>query len=106
MPEDNSISLADLIYQLRSDLSLAAWQGEQRSPKFEVGPIELEVSVVVDSARSGSITAKLVLVDASAGANKTSHSTHRIKLTLQPIDEHGRKSQVSGQEIDNEEGSS
>ncbi|GIH05297.1 hypothetical protein Rhe02_33640 [Rhizocola hellebori] len=100
---DDALTLADLIYQLRGDLNLAAWQGRDKDPKFVVGPIELEVSVVVDTSRSGGVAAKLVLVDASAGATRTSQTVHRIRLTLQPIGPDGRSPHISGEPMPGEE---
>jgi len=97
------LTLADLIFQLRGDLNLAAWQGEGKNPKFVVGPIELEVSVVVDSSRSGNVAAKLVLVDVSAGGKQASQVTHRIKLTLEPIGPDGKSSKISGLSMPGEE---
>ncbi|MEV6971335.1 trypco2 family protein [Hamadaea sp. NPDC051192] len=99
----DGITIADLIYQLRGDLARAAWHGEARDPKFLLGPIELELSVVVDSSRSGDVAAKLVLVDVSAGASKSIQTSHRIKLTLQPVGRDGRPSQISSPVLDGEE---
>ena len=90
------VSLADLIFQLRGDLYRAAWQGESRDPKFVVGPVELELSVVVDSSRSAEAKATLWVVDVSAKKGKSTQVTNRIKLTLQPVGPDGRPSQISG----------
>jgi hypothetical protein len=90
------VSLADLIYQLRGDLYKAAWQGESKDPKFVVGPVELELSVVVDSSRSAGAHAALWVVDASAASQKSTQTTHRIKLTLQPVGPDGQPSKISG----------
>ncbi|GIH02867.1 hypothetical protein Rhe02_09340 [Rhizocola hellebori] len=100
---DDALTLADLIYQLRGDLNLAAWQGRNKDPKFVVGPIELEVSVVLDMSRSGGVAAKLVLLDVSAAAARSSQTAHRIKLTLQPVGPDGRPSQISDLAMPDEE---
>ena len=96
MSDSDAVSLADLIYQLRGDLYRAAWQGEDKSPKFAVGPIELELSVVVDASCSEGAKAKLWVVDASAEDKRSSQLTHRVKLTLQPVDADGHPSKISG----------
>ena len=106
MAEEPAVSLADLIFQLRSDLNLAAWQGECKDPKFVVGPVELELSVVVDSARGGGASAALWVVDVSADSKRSSQLTHRIKLTLHPVGPDGRPSTISGAALDGEEYSS
>ncbi len=96
MPEVEAVSLADLISRLRGDLYRAAWQGEDKDPKFVVGPIELELSVVVDSSRGGSAGATLWVLDVSAERKRVAQVAHRIKLTLQPIGPDGHPSQISG----------
>jgi len=92
----DGITLADLIFQLRGDLARAAWQGEGQDTRFVVGPIELEMSVVVDSSRSGGVAAKLVLADVSATGGRSSQVAHRIKLTLTPVGRDGQSTKVSG----------
>jgi hypothetical protein len=98
-----AVSLADLIYQLRSDLSRAAWQGESKEPKFLVGPIELELSVVVDSSRKGGGSAKLWVLDVSAEGTRSQQMSHRIKLSLQPVGPDGLPSKISGESVPGEE---
>jgi hypothetical protein len=100
---DQLVSLADLIHQLRGDLYRAAWQGESKDPKFLVGPVELELSVVVDSSRSASAQAALWVVDTSVKIEKSTHTTHRIKLTLQPVGPDGQPSKISGAVEEGEE---
>ncbi|MCP2323371.1 hypothetical protein HDA40_001878 [Hamadaea flava] len=92
----DEVTIADLIFQLRGDLSRAAWHGEGKDLKFKVGPVELELAVVVDSSRSAGGKASLWVVDVSAGSERSSQVTHRIKLTLQPIGPDGESSQISG----------
>jgi len=97
------VGLAEVLRQLRGDLYLAGWQGEGLEPRFELGPIELEFSVVVDSSRGGKAAAKLWVVDVSAEGRTSSQATHRIKLTLQPTDAHGQRTSVAGDVVDGEE---
>ncbi|HZN78049.1 MAG TPA: trypco2 family protein [Micromonosporaceae bacterium] len=98
-----AVSLADLIFQLRGDLYRAAWQGEGKDPKFVVGPVELELTVVVDMSRGAGASAALWVVDVSAQGNKSAQTTHRIKLTLQPIGPDGQPSKISGKAMAGEE---
>jgi hypothetical protein len=96
--------VAQVIAQLRGDLYLAGWQGEGKTPRFQVGPIEIELSVVLDSSRTGGASAKLWVVDASAEGKISKQATHRIKLVLNPTDEHGAPTEVdsaqgAGEEI-------
>lgn len=103
MSDAGEITVADLIYQLRGDLARAAWQGEGKDPKFVVGPVELELAVVVDSSRSRGGKASLWVVDVSAQGARSAQTTHRIKLTLQPVGPDGKPSQISGPPMDGEE---
>jgi len=99
----DDITVADLIYQLRGDLFRAAESGRGRDPKFVVGPVELELAVVVDSSRSRGGKASLWVVDVSAQGQRSTQTTHRIKLTLQPVGPDGKPSQISGPPVDGEE---
>jgi len=58
----NGIELSDLIWQLRHDLSRAMWAGENADLRFEAGPIQLEVSVIVERATSPSAKVRLVVL--------------------------------------------
>lgn len=98
-----AVSLADLIFQLRGDLYRAAWQGEGKDPKFVVGPVELELSVVVDTSRRGGASAALWVVDVSAEGKRSTQTMHRIKLTLQPVGPDSKPSKISGLAIAGEE---
>lgn len=98
-----AVSLPDLIFQLRGDLYRATWQGEGKDPKFVVGPVELELTVVVDSSRGAGASAALCVLDVSAEGKKSTQTTHRIKLTLQPVGPDGKSSKISGLELAGEE---
>jgi hypothetical protein len=101
-----AVPLADLIFQLRSDLSYAAWQGESNDLKFVVGPVELELAVVVDASRGASGKAALWVLDVGAEAKHATQVTHRIRLTLQPVDPSGRRSRIAGTPLAGEEDAS
>lgn len=103
MSDVPAVSLAEVIRQLRGDLYLAAWQGEGRDPKFVVGPVELELSVVVDASRGGGASASLWVLDVSAEGKRSAQVTHRIKVTLQPVGPDGHPSRISGQAEQGEE---
>jgi NTP-dependent ternary system trypsin peptidase co-occuring protein len=96
-------SLADVIHQLRGDLNYAIWQGEGKEPRFELGPIELEFTVVVDGSRAGHASAKLWVVDVSYDGKQSAVQTHRVKLVLNPKNLDGSTTAVSGSDIDGED---
>jgi Trypsin-co-occurring domain 2 len=81
---DDGIGVAEVLRQLRGDLALAEWQGEGKEPRFELGPIELEFQVTVDSSRQGGAKARLWVVEAGLESTQARSATHRIKLTIQP----------------------
>ncbi|TBO58118.1 hypothetical protein EYS09_19125 [Streptomyces kasugaensis] len=78
------IELASVIRNLREELEQAVDAAEGEALRFELGAIELELSVAVE--RTGRAGAKVrfwvVESDVEATANRT--STQLIKLTLQP----------------------
>jgi hypothetical protein len=96
-------SVADVISQLRGDLYLAGWQGEGKTPRFQLGPIEVEFAVVLDSSRTAGGGAKLWVVDASVEGRYSKQVTHRIRLVLNPTDADGRPTEVAGEYGDDEE---
>jgi hypothetical protein len=81
---DDGIELADLIWQLRHEMSRAMWAGEHTDLRFEAGPVELELTVVVEKSSRPGVKAKLVVVDAEWAAGRASTVTQRIHLTLHP----------------------
>jgi hypothetical protein len=81
---EDGVELADLIWQLRHELSRAMWAGERTDLRFEPGPLELELTVVVERSSQPGVKAKLMVVDADWGAKRASVVTQPIKLTLQP----------------------
>ncbi|HZN18258.1 MAG TPA: trypco2 family protein [Micromonosporaceae bacterium] len=81
---DDGIELADLIWQLRHELSRAAWAGEHTDLRFEAGPVELELTVAVERSTAPGVKARLLVVDAEMGARRASTVTQRIHLTLYP----------------------
>jgi hypothetical protein len=81
---DNEIELADLIWQLRHDLSRAMWAGENSDLRFEAGPVQLELTVAVERQATPNAKVRLLVLDASAGVKRASIVTQRISLTLHP----------------------
>lgn len=100
---EDGIGIDEVIRQLRSDLNVAAWQGENAELRFELGEIELEFEVVLDTSHGGDVKARLYVVDASWSRKKGKRGTQHVKLTLQPKDREGRKTTVSGRALDGEE---
>lgn len=82
---DDAVELSDLIWQLRHDLTRAMYSGANTAIKFRAESVELELSVVVERSRDPGIKVKLWVIDANAGAKRTSTTTQTIRLTLRPV---------------------
>ncbi|WP_436535888.1 trypco2 family protein [Actinoplanes sp. HUAS TT8] len=95
---DDGIELADLIWQLRHEMSRAMWAGEHTDLRFEAGPVELELTMVVEKSSQPGVKAKLLVVDAEWAAKRASTVTQRVKMVLQPrrADEPDRPPLISG----------
>lgn len=52
--------------------------------RFELGPVELEVSIAVEKSAGGGAKARFWVVELGADGKIASTSTQRIKLTLNP----------------------
>ena len=78
------IELAEVIRQLRGELNRARQGAADEDLRFELGPIELEVTVELE--KEGGVDAKVRFWVAELGgdARVGTTNTQRIKLTLQP----------------------
>ena len=78
------IDLATVIGDLREELERAIVAGEGEALRFELGPVELEVSVAVERADGGGGKVRFWVVEASGERRKDTADTQRIKLVLTP----------------------
>lgn len=78
------IELARVITDLRSELGRAVAAGEGEPLRFELGPIELEVTFVVGHSEDGNGKVSFWIVEAGTDRTNSSATTQRIKLTLAP----------------------
>jgi hypothetical protein len=79
------LELAELIGGLRKELELAQTQAAGAEVHFEVGPVELEVTVAAQKKGTGKAEIKFWVVTAEAGGELSATTTQRIKLTLKPV---------------------
>src|ERR1044072_1019993 len=84
------IELAAAVAALRDELVAAAGRAPEAGVSFKVGPIELEfaVELKVDAKVKSGIKAWVVSADAEAGVARG--RTHRVKVTLNPVDAQGK----------------
>ena len=96
-----AVELAELISQLRSELSEALHTGEGSDVRFELGPVELEVTVAVAKEARPGAKVKFWVVELGADGTASSNTTQRIKLSLEPqqAGQPGRRPLISGDEV-------
>ncbi len=99
------IELAAYIQSLRDEL-VTAWMDGQQSPVgFEVGPVELELSVNAERSAEAKAGVRFWVVDAGLGGTVTRQSATRVKLSLVPRDraDPTRPLFIRGSEVRNED---
>jgi hypothetical protein len=83
------IELADVIRQLRVELDNAGAAADGEDLRFELGPIDLEVTVGLEAVGGGEGRVRFWVVELGGDARATSISTQRIRLTLNPTTKAG-----------------
>lgn len=78
------VELAQMIGQLRRELSAAMRDGEGEDLRFELGPVELELTVAVSREAGPNAKVRFWVVELGADAKVASQATQRITLTLDP----------------------
>ncbi|PYC69052.1 hypothetical protein C7C46_28475 [Streptomyces tateyamensis] len=87
MSQEPWAELGETISAIRSELRQAMAAGQDEDVKFRTGPVELEFSVEVKKEASGRAKVLVLPWSAEARGGASSDRVHRIKLTLQPVDE-------------------
>jgi hypothetical protein len=80
--------LSDVIAKLREDLAVAMDAGEGERLRFELGPVEVTLSVSVTSTGAGKAGVRFWVVEAGVDGSLSHASGQQIKLTLNPKDVH------------------
>jgi Trypsin-co-occurring domain 2 len=78
--------LHEAIAAIRDGIEQAVAEGAGSDVKFEVGPIELELTATVHKDASGEVKVSLLPWSASAKGGLSAEHTQRIKFTLQPLE--------------------
>jgi hypothetical protein len=78
------MELAEVIRDLREELERAIVTGEGEALRFELGPVELEVSVAIEAGAQAGAKARFWVVELGAQGTADRTSTQRIKLVLSP----------------------
>jgi len=90
------IRLAEMVQELRQELTAAIAAGEGEDLRFRLGEIELEAEVVVTKEGSGKAGVKFWVMDAELGGSAEKKSVHRIKLRLEPETSRGGSVSLAG----------
>jgi Trypsin-co-occurring domain 2 len=92
------IELAEVIGELRRELQKAMNAGKGEQLRFELGPVELEATVVVEKGTGVGAKVRFWVVEAGGDAKVGQVSTQRVKLSLDPRLAGGGKVRVAADE--------
>ncbi|MFF8726289.1 trypco2 family protein [Streptomyces sp. NPDC015171] len=95
------IELTTVIKDLREELEQAVTAGVGKALRFELGTIELEVSLALEKKAGTSGKVRFWVVDLGADGSVSSNAVQRVKLSLSPtLDVAGVRTSafVSGEE--------
>ena len=98
------LALSEVIAQLRAELAEAMLDGEDEDLRFELGPVEVELTMGVDKEAKPGAKAKFWVLELGTEARFAATSTQKIKLTLEPrhISRPDRRPTISGDEAPDE----
>ncbi|MGW6755807.1 trypco2 family protein [Streptomyces sp. NPDC055006] len=101
---DDAVELADMIAQLRGELSRAMSDGDGDDLRFRAERVELELTVGVERSRETGAKVRFWVLDAQHAARSAHTSLQRLTLTLQPVDgaDPERSALISGDELPDE----
>lgn len=94
MAVEQVVGLVETIAQLRADLAAAMAAGRDGDVRFRLGPVELELDLVITCEAAGDGGVRLGVVSLGLKGRRTSVHTHRVKLTLEPVDRAGERAMV------------
>lgn len=95
------VELAELIGDLRDELTKAAAAANPQGLRFELGPVGLEVTVAVSKEARPGAKVRFWVVEAGVDGSVNRTGTQKITLTLQPTNA-GAAAYVSGVAEDDE----
>ena len=79
-----ALALAEVIAQLRAELAEAISAGTGEDVRFQVGPVELELTVAIEKSGTTGAKVKFWVLEAGADGKLASTSTQKIKVVLDP----------------------
>jgi hypothetical protein len=76
-----AVELSELISQLRAEPGEAMRAGEHADPRFELGPVELELTIAVEKKAKPAAKVRFWVVELGTDGKMARSATQRIKLT-------------------------
>lgn len=98
MADDDWVGLADAVRALREELTTAIAEGKGKSIRFELGAVEMEFLLEVRRERGGGAGIQFWVISLSGRGSTSSGSTHRVTLSLKPVDETGASPHIADEE--------
>lgn len=86
MVDEPWVGLADAIGAVRAELTAAMAAGAGAPVRFTVEPVELELNVEVHTGGKAEGGVRIGVVSIGASGERSSTSTHRLTVRLQPVD--------------------
>lgn len=80
------VELASVVRQLRAELNEALADAEGERLRFELGPVQVSLSVTVGRDAAPGAKVRLWVIEAGADARVSREAVQEIKLMLTPID--------------------
>jgi hypothetical protein len=94
------LELAEVVRELRNELTRAMAAGEGAQLQFEVGEIELELTLGVKREAGAKAGIKFWVFELGGDARAESASTQKVKLRLDPkVAATGQRARISGQRV-------
>jgi hypothetical protein len=82
------VELATVVRQLRAELNEALADAEGERLRFELGPVQVSLSVTVGREATPGAKVRLWVIEAGADVHVSREAVQEIKLVLTPIDTH------------------
>ena len=79
-------TLAQAVEGVRAELSEAMAAGEGEQLRFDVGEVELEFTVEIRRELQAKAGVRVWVVELGGAGGQSRGSTHRLKVTLNPVD--------------------
>jgi hypothetical protein len=92
---DSWAGLADAVKGIRAELDAAMAEGVGDNVQFEVGPVELEFAVDIQKDAKADFGVRVWVLSLGAKGGASQGSTNRIKVVLNPKDEHGKQLKIA-----------